>query len=165
MTRSEEAKGVVEREEKNPEQEIEGKKAQTQRDCRDELGSEENCGCDHHGRGNQLDPGVELESGQRLDSQKKKLGDSQDDQSGRWRKDPLAKGSVGDEFEEEEDRWEDEQKRELERDGSKHKQEAVACEASLNARYPMLSGRIEAVSRSSPGSRAVRWAWFYRPSR
>lgn len=75
VTRSEEAKGVVGREEKNPEQEIEGKKAQTQRDRRDKLGSEESCGCGHHSRGNQLDPGEELEGVQRLDGQKKKLGD------------------------------------------------------------------------------------------
>lgn len=74
VTRSEEAKGVVGREEKNPEQEIEGKKAQTQRKRCDELGSEECCGCDH--------PGEELGDGQRLDDQKKKLGDYQDDQSG-----------------------------------------------------------------------------------
>lgn len=88
----------------------------------------------------------EIEGGQRLDGQKKKLGDEQDNQSGRWRKDPLAKGSVGDEVDEEEDGWEDEQKREIERDDGKHKQEAVACQASLNARYPMLSGLVEAVS-------------------
>lgn len=75
VTRSEEVKWVVGREEKNPEQGIEGKKAQTQRDRCNELGSEESCGCNHHSCGNQLDPGEELEGGQGLDSQNKKLGD------------------------------------------------------------------------------------------